>query len=101
MFMYAQYAGAIGLDFILMDDNARPHRDRRTNEYLTQETIYRMDWHVRSPDLNPIEHVWGMLQQAISCRQVQSNRVADLQVVIRGVGQNSTIQDSQTYQQHA
>ena len=23
------YAGAIGLDFILMDDNARPHRARR------------------------------------------------------------------------
>jgi hypothetical protein len=29
------YASAIGDDFILMDDNARPHRARIGNEYLT------------------------------------------------------------------
>jgi hypothetical protein len=32
------YAGAIGDDFILMDDNARPHRARIGNEYFQQET---------------------------------------------------------------
>jgi hypothetical protein len=37
------YAGAIGDDFILMDDNARPHRAGIVNEYLQQETIERMD----------------------------------------------------------
>ena len=38
------YAGAIGSQFILMDDNARPHRARVVEEYLQQETIARMDW---------------------------------------------------------
>jgi hypothetical protein len=33
------YAGAIVDDFILMDDNARPHRARIGNEYLQRETI--------------------------------------------------------------
>jgi hypothetical protein len=37
------YAGANGDDFILMDDNATPHRARIVNEYLQQETIERMD----------------------------------------------------------
>jgi hypothetical protein len=35
------YAGAIGDDFILMDDNARLHRARIVNEYLQQEIIER------------------------------------------------------------
>ena len=35
--------GAISLDFILMDDNARPTRARVTYEYLQTATIERMD----------------------------------------------------------
>ena len=65
------YAGAIGPDFILMDDNARAHRARITNRNLEQAAIVRLDWPARSPDLNPIEHAWDMLQKAISSRQVQ------------------------------
>ena len=51
------YAGAIGADFILMDDNTRPHRSHVTNQYLEDATIVRMDWPVRPPpDMNPIKH---------------------------------------------
>jgi hypothetical protein len=48
--------GANGDDFILMDDNATPHHARIVNEYLQQETIERMDWPAKSPDLNPIAY---------------------------------------------
>ena len=51
-----QYAGAIGPDFILMDDNASPRSALAANQYPQTATIERMDWPPRSPDLNPIEH---------------------------------------------
>ena len=54
-----------------MDDNARTHRARITDQYLEQATIVRMEWPVRSLDLNPIEHAWDMLQTAVSSRPVQ------------------------------
>ena len=68
------YAGAIGPDFVLMDDNARAHRARITNRYLEQAAIVRLDWPARSPDFNPID----MLQKAISSRQVQPATVREL-----------------------
>ena len=62
------YAGAIGPTFILMDDNARPHRARVVDQYYEDESIERLGWPSKSPDLNPIEHVWDMLRRAVSAR---------------------------------
>ncbi|GFU76104.1 transposable element Tcb2 transposase [Trichonephila clavipes] len=46
------YTAAIGNDFILMDDNARPHRAGIVEEYLKDHVLERMEWPARSPDLN-------------------------------------------------
>ncbi|GFX91602.1 transposable element Tcb2 transposase [Trichonephila clavipes] len=51
------YAAAIGDDFILMDDNCRPHRANLVEDFLLEEGMVRMEWPVSSPDMNPIEHV--------------------------------------------
>lgn len=77
------YAGAIGPDFILMDDNARPHRANITNQFLENATIERMDWPARSPDMNPIEHAWDMLQKAVSARPVQPTTVPQLRTALQ------------------
>ena len=36
------YAGAVGQEFILMDDNATAHRARIVNAYLEDQGIHRM-----------------------------------------------------------
>ncbi|GFX68367.1 transposable element Tc3 transposase [Trichonephila clavipes] len=51
------FRGAMGAEFLFMDDNARLHRANIVDECLQSEDITRMDWPAYSPDLNPIEHV--------------------------------------------
>ncbi|GFV99867.1 transposable element Tcb1 transposase [Trichonephila clavipes] len=49
------FRGAMGLQFLFMDDNAPCHRTVAAEQLLESEDIERMDWPARSPDLNPIE----------------------------------------------
>ncbi|GFU61835.1 transposable element Tcb2 transposase [Trichonephila clavipes] len=53
------FRGAMGAEFLFMDDNARPHRANIVDESLQSEDITRMDWPAYSPDLNSIEHGGG------------------------------------------
>ncbi|GBL82790.1 hypothetical protein AVEN_106325-1 [Araneus ventricosus] len=71
---------AMGTDAIFMDDDARPHRARLVRCYLESETIPHMAWPARSPDLNPIEHVWDMLGKRIAdLSSVPPNTLHELQ----------------------
>ncbi|GFX48171.1 transposable element Tcb1 transposase [Trichonephila clavipes] len=63
------FRGAMGAEFLFMDDNARPHRANIVDECLQSDNITRMDCPAYSPDLNPIDHVWDMLGRRIAARQ--------------------------------
>ncbi|UYV82328.1 hypothetical protein LAZ67_21001723 [Cordylochernes scorpioides] len=76
------YKDQIGHNLILMDDNARPHRARLVNEYLQSENIRRMDWPARSPDLNPIEHVWDALGRRIGARHPSPRTLVELRTAL-------------------
>ncbi|GFT33635.1 transposable element Tcb2 transposase [Trichonephila clavipes] len=58
--------GAVGPDFIFMDDNAPCHRAVLIDDFLETENIQRMSWPENSSDLNSIEHVWDMLGRQIA-----------------------------------
>ncbi|GFW66394.1 transposable element Tcb2 transposase [Trichonephila clavipes] len=44
---------------IFQQDNARPHTARVSQDCL--HTVTTLPWPARSPDLPPIEHIWGHL----------------------------------------
>ncbi|GFW07746.1 transposable element Tcb2 transposase [Trichonephila clavipes] len=73
------YAAAIGDDFILMDDNSRPHRANFVENSLFEEGIVRMEWPACSPDMNPIEHVWDALGRRVAGRQPPPQTLQELE----------------------
>lgn len=52
-------------NFVLVQDNATPHKARRTMRLLATEDVEVMDWPPMSPDMNPIEHVWDHIGRQI------------------------------------
>ncbi|KAI3375093.1 hypothetical protein L3Q82_021608 [Scortum barcoo] len=72
------YAGAVGPGFLLMQDNARPHVAGVCQQFLQDEGIDAMDWPARSPDLNPIEHIWDIMSRSIHQRHIAPQTVQEL-----------------------
>ncbi|CAJ0948662.1 unnamed protein product [Ranitomeya imitator] len=46
-------------------ENDRPHVAGVCQQFLQDEGIEAMDWPARSPDLNPIEHIWDIMSRTI------------------------------------
>ena len=55
-----------GDNYRYQDDNATPHRARVVLDFLLQGNVTKMEQPPRSPDCNPIEHLWDELGRAIS-----------------------------------
>lgn len=66
-------------EFLLMDDNARPHRARIITTFLEDNhNIQRIEWPAGSPDLNPTENIWAMLETRVRNRNPPVTNVLTL-----------------------
>ncbi|GFV38832.1 transposable element Tcb2 transposase [Trichonephila clavipes] len=77
------FRGAMGLQFLFMDDNAPCHRTVAAKQLLESEDIERMDWPARSPDLNPIEHVWDFLGRRLAARTLPPVTIRELRLALQ------------------
>ncbi|GFU17579.1 transposable element Tcb2 transposase [Trichonephila clavipes] len=77
------FRGAMGLLFLFMDDNAPCHRTVAAEQLLESEDIERMDWPARSPDLNPIEHVWDFLGRCLAARTLPPVTIRELRLALQ------------------
>ena len=52
-------------NWLLADDNARPHRACVVDAYLHEQDIIRKDWAPYRPDMNSIEHIWDEIGRGL------------------------------------
>lgn len=68
--------------FIFQQDGATIHTAKSSMEYFDAMGIEVLPWPARSPDLNPIENVWGKLSNEIYKEGRQYDTVNDLKNAI-------------------
>ncbi|GFU39165.1 transposable element Tcb2 transposase [Trichonephila clavipes] len=77
------FRGAMGLQYLFMDDNAPCYRTVAAEQLLESEDIERMDRPARSPDLNPIEHVWDFLGRRLAARTLPPVTIRELRLALQ------------------
>lgn len=75
-----------GENWIFQHDNASCHTARVTKNFLEAQNVNVLEWPACSPDLNPIENVWGMMTQRVYKNGRQFETVGELKKYSRRRG---------------
>lgn len=72
-----------GENYTFQHDNASIHTSHVTKKWLSEQSINVLPWPSRSPDLNPIENLWGILAREVYRNGRQFTCVEDLKNAIK------------------
>ena len=79
-----------GNNWIMADDNARPHRARVVDAYL------RMDWAPYRPDMNSIERIWDEIGRGLKEMDPHPVNLRQLGDVVQNLWQQIPLERVQT-----
>ena len=74
-------------------DNATSHTARVTRAFLNANNVNVLPWPAKSPDMNPIEHLWDTLERRVRKRRHQPRNVRELQNALMDEWNNITRQE--------
>ncbi len=69
------------VDFIFQQDLAPAHTAKGPKSWFNDHGVTVLDWPANSPDLNPIEYLWGIVKR--NMRDTRLNNADDLKAAIK------------------
>ncbi len=87
-------------DFIFQQDLAPAHTAKGTKSWFNDHGVTVLDWPANSPDLNPIENLWGIVKRKM--RDTRPNNADELKATVKkNLGFHTTSAVPQTDHLHA
>lgn len=71
------------IDYIFQEDNAPVHTARLAKTWKEENYITCLPWPAQSPDLNPIEHIWDVLERKVRARNPLPKNIEELWEILQ------------------
>ena len=85
---------AINQPAVFMQDNAPYHATKSVKTFLSEDDVTVMGWPAQSPDMNPIENVWKLLNERT--KQKNQRNIEELWTNLKGEWEKISVDECKT-----